>query len=64
MRISEAKETIKRFKEKDKVIKKLFEFLDTIDSEVEQDVRNVSSKRGIESFIYAVCLPCQVFKYT
>lgn len=35
MRISEAKETIKRFKEKDKVIKKLFEFLDTIDSEVE-----------------------------
>ena len=34
-RISEAKETIKRFKEKDKAIKKLFEFLDTIDSEVE-----------------------------
>ena len=34
-RISEAKETIKRFKEKDKAIKKLFEFLDTIDSKVE-----------------------------
>lgn len=34
-RISEGKETIKRLKERDKVIKKLFEFLDTIDSEVE-----------------------------